>query len=164
MIRTDRTKPIEALQKFFITGIFSGHMPIAPGSWGSLFACIILWFVWPQQWYYQLVVILLFYPVAVYFADIGIRYFGPDARQITIDEMIGQAVTLFMAPHNFAAYALGFFIFRVFDIIKPAPARNYEKLRGGVGVVADDMVAGLYAAIVLQLIITLFRRWGVQWI
>jgi phosphatidylglycerophosphatase A len=151
-------------QKFFITGIFAGYLPIAPGSWGSLVACIILWFVWPSQWYFQLLIIFLFYPVAVYFAGLGIRYYGHDGRQITIDEVIGQAVTLFMAPHNIISYILGFLLFRLFDIIKPWPAKKWEKLHGGVGVVADDIAAGVYAAITLQLVIMLLSRWGIRWI
>ena len=148
-------KIIEFFHKFFITGVFSGYLPIAPGSWGSLLACIILWFTWPALWYYQLLIIFLFYPIAVYFAD---------GRPIVIDEIIGQMIALFMAPHNIIAYVLGFLLFRVFDIIKPQPARKFEKIHGGTGVVADDIAAGVYALIVLQLIITLFRRWGAGWI
>lgn len=157
-------KIIEIFNKFFITGVFSGYMPIAPGSWGSLFACIILWFTWPSLWYIQLVIIFMFYFIAVYFSGIGIKYFGPDDSHIVIDEWAGQAVALFMAPHNIICYFLGFFLFRLFDVIKPPPARQWEKLSGGTGVVADDIAAGVYAAVVLQLIIVLLKRWGVQWI
>ncbi len=157
-------KVIEFFHKFFITGVFSGYLPIAPGSWGSLLACIILWFAWPSLWYYQLLIIFLFYPIAVYFAGIGEKYFGHDGRPIVIDEIIGQAVALFMAPHNIITYVLAFLLFRVFDIIKPYPARKLEKMHGGTGVVADDIAAGIYAVIVLQLIIILLRRWGGGWI
>jgi phosphatidylglycerophosphatase A len=158
------SKLVEVFHKFFITGIFTGYLPIAPGSWGSLAAGIILWFVWPALWYYQLLIIFLFYPIAVYFAGKGVKYFGHDDRHIVIDEMMGQAITLFMAPHNVIAYCLGFFLFRIFDIVKLQPARKWEKIPGGTGVVADDIAAGVYAVIVLQLIVTLIRRWGLQWI
>jgi len=157
-------KIIEFFHKFFITGAFSGYLPIAPGSWGSLLACIILWFVWPALWYYQLLIIFIFYPIAVYFAGIGQKYFGPDGRPIVIDELIGQMVALFMAPHNIIVYMLGFLLFRIFDIVKIQPAKRFEKIQGGTGVVADDIAAGVYAVVVLQLIITLFRRWGAEWI
>lgn len=157
-------KVIEFSHKFFITGVFSGYLPIAPGSWGSLLACIILWFAWPSLWYYQLLIILLFYRIAVYLAGIGQEYFGHDGRPIVIDEIIGQAVALFMAPHNIITYVLAFLLFRVFDIIKPYPARKLEKMHGGTGVVADDIAAGIYAVIVLQLIIILLRGWGAGWI
>ena len=159
---TEKTpsKFVEVFHKFFITGIFSGYMPKAPGSWGSLTACIILWFIWPELWYYQLLIIFLFYPIAVYFAGKGIKYFGPDDGHIVIDEMIGQAIALFMAPHNIIAYGLAFFLFRFFDIVKIQPAKKWEEIPGGTGVVADDIAAGVYAVIVLQLILTLMRRWG----
>lgn len=155
---------VEIIQKFFITGAFSGYLPTAPGSWGSLLACFILWFVFPSLWYWQVLVIAAFYPIAIYFAGIGQNYYGHDGRPIVIDEMIGQAITLFMAPHNLIAYILGFFIFRIFDIVKPYPARKLEKLPGGKGVVADDIAAGIYAAIVLQLIMALAGRLGVGWV
>jgi phosphatidylglycerophosphatase A len=162
---TERPKigALEIGQKFFITAGFSGYLPVAPGSWGSLVACLLLWFFWPGQWYFQLIIIAAFYPVAVYFADVGIRYFGPDGRRIVIDEVMGQAITLFMVPHNAIAYIIAFVTFRVFDVVKPQPARNSEKIAGGRGVVADDMIAGAYSLITLQLIIALLSKWGVKW-
>ena len=163
MTEKPKNGALQLTQKFFITAGFSGYLPIAPGSWGSLVTCLLLWFFWPAQWYYQLLVIVALYPVAVYFANVGIGYFGPDGRQIVIDEVIGQAITLFMIPHNAIAYVIGFVAFRIFDVVKPEPARGSEKIPGGRGVVADDMIAGIYALITLQLIVALLRKWGVQW-
>lgn len=157
-------KPVDIFRKFFATGIFTGYLPYAPGTWASFLTCIILWFVWPEHWYYQLLIILAVYPFAVYFADRGIAYFGYDGRPIVIDEMIGQMVALFMVGHNILAYLLSFLIFRGFDVIKPPPAKAWEKLPGGYGIVADDIAAGFYAAIVLHLIIILLRRLGALWI
>jgi phosphatidylglycerophosphatase A len=162
MIAQTQPRPIEFIHKLFATGFYSGYMPIAPGTWGSLVACIILWFVWPDKWYYQALAIAAFYPFAVYFSDQGVRYFGHDGRQIVIDEVIGQAVSLFMAPHNIIGYISGFFLFRLFDIVKLPPARDWEKLRGGYGIVADDIAAGVYAAIVLQLLVILSQRMGLE--
>jgi phosphatidylglycerophosphatase A len=71
-------------------------------------------------------------------------------------------ITLFMAPHDLLVYVLGFLLFRGFDIIKPPPAKEWEKLRGGYGIVADDIAAGVYAAIVLQLIILILTKWGME--
>jgi len=146
MTQTNTSLPVQIFHKFFATGIFTGYLPVAPGSWGSLLTCVILWFFWPPYWYYQLLIIGLFYPVAVYFAGKGVNYFGHDGRPIVIDEIIGQAVTLFMAPHSIVAH----------------PARSWEKLPGGLGIVADDIAAGVYAAITLQLIITFLGKWGVE--
>lgn len=162
MTDTDKTSPVDFIYKLIATGLFTGYLPTAPGTWGSLLACVILWLVWPEHWYYQLLIILLFYPVAVFFAGKGVKYFGPDGRPIVIDEIIGQAVALFMAPKSIIAYILGFFLFRIFDVIKPQPARSWEKLHGGVGIVADDIAAGVYAAVVLQLILALLTSIGVE--
>ncbi|MCP4582954.1 MAG: phosphatidylglycerophosphatase A [candidate division Zixibacteria bacterium] len=162
MTQNATSLPVQIFHKFFATGIFTGYLPIAPGSWGSLLTCIILWFFWPPLWYYQLLIIAIFYPIAVYFAGKGVNYYGHDGKPIVIDEIIGQAVTLFMAPHSVVAYILGFFIFRLYDIIKPQPARSWEKLPGGLGIVADDIAAGVYAAITLQLIVVFLGKFGVE--
>lgn len=164
MTKDKTNKPVDIFRKLFATGLFTGYLPYAPGTWGSLLACIILWFAWPEQWYYQMLSILALYPFAVFFADKAIVYFGHDGSPIVIDEVIGQMIALFMAPHNILAYLLGFMLFRAFDIIKPQPAKKWENLRGGYGIVADDIAAGVYAAIVLQLIIVLFRKLGANWI
>lgn len=162
MTETKKFKPSDAFYKFFATGAYTGYLPTAPGSWGSFLACAILWIVWPQYWYYQLLAILLFYPIAVFFAGKGVKYFGPDGRQIVIDEMIGQAAALFMAPKSIVIYLLAFVLFRIFDVVKPEPARSWEKLHGGVGIVADDIAAGVYAAVVLHLILALLKSIGVE--
>jgi len=159
-----KSRPIDYIRKFFATGSFTGYFPIAPGTWGSLLACIILWFVWPPQWYIQFAAIIVFYPIAVYFAGKAEAYFGHDGHPIVIDEVIGQMVTLFMAPHDLLVYVIGFLLFRAFDIIKPPPARGWEKFRGGFGIVADDMAAGVYAAITLQLLIVLLAKWGIEFL
>jgi phosphatidylglycerophosphatase A len=151
----------EGIHKCFCTGIFTGYLPVAPGTWGSLLTCVILWFFWPAHWFYQLPIIIIFYPIAEYFAGAGEKYFGHDGHPIVIDEVLGQAIALFMAPHNLIVYLGGFLLFRLFDIIKPPPARNWESIPGGRGVVADDVAAGVYAAIVLQIFISFSRKLGV---
>ena len=156
------SRPLDIFYKTFATGLYTGYLPYAPGTWGSLLACIILWFVWPEQWYYQILIIVAFYPFAVYFSDKAVAYFGPDGRPIVIDEVIGQMAALIMAPRDLLVYVMAFLLFRAFDIIKPPPARQWEKLRGGYGIVADDMAAGVYAAIVLQLAILVLTKWGIE--
>ncbi len=164
MTENNSNRPTDVLRKLFATALFTGKLPYAPGTWGSLLTCVILWFAWPEQWYYQMLAILAFYPFAVYFADKAVAYYGHDGSPIVIDEVIGQMIALFMAPHNILAYLIGFMLFRAADIVKPQPARKWEKFHGGYGIVADDIAAGVYAAIVLQLIIVLFRKLGAGWI
>jgi phosphatidylglycerophosphatase A len=162
MTSKGQSKFVEYFHRAFASGLFTGHLPKAPGTWGSALSAIILWFLWPSAWYYQALIVILAYPFVVYFADNGVRYYGHDGHPIVIDEIYGQAITLFMAPRNALVYVIGFFLFRIFDIIKPPPAREWEKLRGGYGIVADDMAAGVYAAIVLELLIVLSRMIGLE--
>ena len=152
----------EFIVKLFSTFFFSGFLPKAPGTWGAGFTAVILYFVWPQLWYIQLLLIFAVYIIGVFFAGQAEIYLGHDAHPIVIDEVAGQMVTLFMAPRAIVPYAVGFVLFRIFDIIKPPPARGWESLRGGWGVMADDIAAGAYAAVVLQLLLALAGRGGIH--
>lgn len=146
------------------SGMFTGYLPKAPGSWGSLLCCCVLWFLWPSAWYFQPPIIFALWIVAEFTAGIAEKIYGRDDGHIVIDEIAGQSVALFMIPHSPIAFILAFILFRIFDIIKLPPAREWENLPGGRGVVADDMAAGLYALILLQMIIVFFRRIGADWI
>jgi len=149
--------------KLFATFFFVGYLPKAPGTWASAVTAVILYFFWPPQWYIQFPLIFAIYLFGVWAAGHAEQYFGHDARKIVIDEVAGQMTALFMAPHFVFAYILGFLFFRIFDIVKPPPARQWESLRGGFGVVADDMAAGFYAAIVLNLLLAILNKWGVTY-
>lgn len=80
----------------------------------------------------------------------------PDPSEVVIDEVVGMMVTLAYLPWSFISIGLGFLLFRVFDIIKPPPARQLERLPGGWGIVMDDVVAGIYANLALRLILFAF--------
>ncbi len=147
--------------KLFASFFFSGHLPKAPGTWGAGFTAIILFFVWPPQWYYQFLAILVIYLFGAFVAGKAERYYGHDGRQIVIDEVAGQMVALFMAPPKLMVYVLAFLLFRIFDIIKPPPARQWENMHGGWGIMADDVAAGVYAAVIVQFLLALANRWGV---
>ncbi|HBC46689.1 MAG TPA: phosphatidylglycerophosphatase A [candidate division Zixibacteria bacterium] len=149
--------------KLFATFFFVGYLPKAPGTWASAITALFLYFVWPPQWYIQFPLIFVVYIFGVWAAGRAEQYFGHDARKIVIDEVAGQMTALFMAPHFVLAYILGFLFFRIFDIVKPPPARQWESLRGGYGVVADDIAAGFYAAIVLNILLAIFNKWGVTY-
>ena len=155
--------PFIHIIKAIASGLFTGYLPKAPGSWGSLLCCVILWFARPAAWYYQALIIFAVWIVAEFTAGIAEEIYGHDNRRIVIDEIAGQSVALFMAPHTVISFFLAFLLFRMFDIVKLPPAREWEKLQGGRGVVADDMAAGLYAAILLQMIIALLKGVGAEW-
>ena len=76
---------------------------------------------------------------------------GHDAGKIVIDEVVGMWITLWLVPKSLMLYAIGFVLFRVFDILKPLGVRQSQKLPGGWGVMVDDLLAGVYANLILQL-------------
>jgi len=145
------------IEKFWIvlaSGFGSGYSWFAPGTAGS-FAAMILYFIiiyLAGPWWIIPVTILLF-PLSIYAADRGEKYYKQkDARYITIDEFCGYFITVCYLPHVIKTAILGFFIFRIFDIIKPFPGRRCEKLNGGIGIVMDDVVAGIYGNILIRII------------
>ncbi len=128
----------------------SGLLPKIPGTWGSAaalpFAALIVWL--GGQWA-LLAASLIAFAVGIWAADVYGRHAGvKDPGAIVIDEVAGQWLTLVLLPMNPLAYLIGFFYFRLFDILKPWPANWADRdVPGGLGVMLDDMIAGVYAAI-----------------
>lgn len=131
-----------------------GHSPFAPGTAGSAGAMIAAmgashWLGWSRG---ELIwaTIALVLP-AIWSADRVARSLGAkDPGRVVVDEVAGQWLTLWGATHyTWISLALAFFLFRLFDVWKPFPARQLEALPGGTGIVADDLAAGVYAALVL---------------
>ena len=142
------------IARVIATWFWCGDAPFAPGTVGSIAALVIAWVVhyatgWPGT-AFGLLAALLAAP-AVWAADVTARASGKkDPQLVVVDEVIGQWVTLAgAATLNWKSWALALFLFRVFDVFKPPPIRHLEKLPGGIGIVADDVLAGIYAAIVL---------------
>jgi phosphatidylglycerophosphatase A len=136
------------------TGLGSGLAPVAPGTVGSLLALPIWWFVLadlsvPVQIASVACVVL----ISIWVVDRACRAAGVgDASAFVLDEFAGQWVALVAAPKSLLALAVGFVLFRAFDIAKPWPVSWADRrLSGGLGVVVDDVLAGILAAVVLQL-------------
>jgi len=137
---------------FWSTGFYSGYCPIAPGTAGTLVGVGLFWCFSSFTPALYLITVLAFVFFSAWIADGAEKIFQKkDAPCIVIDEVSGLLVTMALVPWSWRNVALGFFLFRFFDIIKPYPARWAEKkLPGGWGVVLDDVVAGVYAAIILH--------------
>ncbi len=140
------------LARLICTLFFAGYFPFAPGTFGSLITLLIIWFLIPSFFYILLLVSIGLFFISVWSATKGEEVLGKDARQIVIDEVTGMAISLLFVPKEIKWYVIAFFLFRLFDIVKPPPARGMEKLKGGWGVTLDDVVAGIYANVTLHLI------------
>jgi len=137
----------------------AGRIEPAPGTWGSLCA-ILAWVivarVTPETWKPEVLGILILAAIAIGIpaATRLCRASGiKDPQFVVIDEVAGQWITLLFAPVTWKTVAMGFILFRGFDIVKPPPVRQLEKLPEGAGIVADDLAAGVYALVILQVLL-----------
>ena len=135
------------------TGFGAGYLPKAPGTWGSLLALPLHFFL--RQLapnHYALALGAIFF-IAVITAGQAEKILDrKDPGVVVIDEVIGMLITLIAAPDNPLIWLLGFLLFRLFDIFKPYPIRLIDqRLNGGLGIVLDDVLAGIYSLIILQI-------------
>lgn len=137
------------------TGFGSGYCPVAPGTAGALLATII-WLAYtlflPPTTCIVLTVALtlLFTVLGVWATNKVIPFWGEDPRRVVVDEMVGVWIPLIAAPAGNLWYALASFVlFRFFDIAKPLGVRKMEQLPGGIGVMADDILAGIYSLFII---------------
>ena len=138
---------------FVATGAGSGYSPIAPGTVGSGVGLLLYLPLAGLGGATYVAVVGGIAVLGVWAAGRAERLFGQhDDRRITIDEVAGMLLSLAFLPCRLDVMVVAFLLFRVFDITKPPPARAAESLPGGLGVMTDDLVAGLYANVVGQLL------------
>ncbi len=137
---------------FLATGGYIGHIPFAPGTFGSLLGLPIAYGLSLIGTPVALTVVVLIVLTAVWAAHLAEQQLGKkDPGCIVIDEIAGMCVTMVGLPFSWYTGLAGFFVFRAFDILKPPPARLLERrLSGGWGVVMDDIAAGVMANVVLR--------------
>jgi phosphatidylglycerophosphatase A len=135
------------------TALGVGYVPFAPGTFGSAVG-LVVWLLLPSSAGVQAIAIIALFVVGSWSGSVAERHFGRrDPGAVVIDEVMGMIITLFMNPVGWAGAATGFLLFRIADVIKPFPADRCERLPGGVGVMADDAMAGVYANLVLRVIL-----------
>jgi phosphatidylglycerophosphatase A len=136
------------------TGFGVGYSPVAPGTLGTLIAIPVYYFLSAIPSPIYEITLIGFFFLSVWISENAEIFFGKkDDQRIVIDEMMGFLITMLWVPKATHFIAIGFFLFRLFDILKPFPIRRLEKrLKGGYGVVLDDVMAGVYANIILHLI------------
>lgn len=139
------------------TGFGSGMAPVAPGTFGSVVGALIAWPILLVHPLWCLAAAVLLFPLGVVASAVAERHFGgKDPGAVVIDEIVGVLITVAFVPFTPLHLAVGFALFRLFDITKPPPCRWAEcRFAGGFGVMADDVMAGIYAAVVLVLAVRL---------
>ena len=146
-------RPARSLVLFFASGGCAGYSPLAPGTAGSVVGLLLFYLLatLPPALYCAVTFIIIL--IAIWLAGKAEKLLGRnDPPQIVIDEIAGQLITLAVLPANWIYMLAGFLLFRLLDIIKPWPANKINSdMHGGAGIVLDDVVAGLYANLILQL-------------
>ena len=149
---------INFFEKFIGSGFYTGYFPVASGTVGS-FAALLIYLI---PGFENLIIII---PAIIIFAVYGIYLgnkfeikYGKDPSECTVDEVVGTWISLLALPKTIGIIVAAFLIWRILDIIKPPPARGLEKLKGGLGIMIDDVVSGIYTLIIMHLIVYLLGK------
>ncbi len=154
-------RPCSSWSECVVTFCGLGKLPVAPGTWGTLGAAAVhaavAWGLGTAAHPYLLPALAALFALAcIAYGPWAEKFYGKkDPGPVVIDEVAGYllAVSFFPCADQLAVGALAFFLFRIFDVIKPFPAGRSQRLSGGWGIVADDLIAGLYAALLIWLIV-----------
>ena len=154
----EERKTLRRVRLGIATGLGIGYAPVVPGTFGSLPGVVLAWSLFSLGGTMAVFAGLLTVTGLGFWAAEGAaRDLGrKDPGQIVVDEIAGQMLTYLLVPPTIRTLGLGFLLFRMFDILKPFPARRLEALPGGSGIMADDLAAGVYANLVLQGAVHLF--------
>ena len=147
-----------AATKCIATGFYSGYMKPYPGTWGTIPAWLIAYFLVGGHTALLAVAIILTFLVSVWSSGAAEKELGHDARRIVIDEWAGMLVAVMFLPYNLSAYLMAFVAFRFYDVIKLPPAAQFERLPRGWGITMDDVVAGIQANLTVHLILFVAAR------
>lgn len=137
---------LNRLSIFFATGFYSGYISKGPGTVGALVGILIFLLVnqLPLYLHFILLIIYLFFSFKT--TEIAIKFFKKtDPPQVNCDEILGMWIALIFFDVNLKTLITGFILFRIFDIWKPFPIKYFEKMGGAIGVLSDDIIAGLIA-------------------
>lgn len=141
---------MNGLARVVSTVCWVGYVPFAPGTAGSVVGALVYWFLPDLSFHIYLVFLLFLFFVGVWGSNLAEGIFGHDASKVVIDEFVGFLVAMFALPKTRLILVLGFFLFRGLDIFKPFPLASPQRLRGGWGVMADDLLAGIYTNLLIR--------------
>ena len=140
------------------TSLGVGYAPFAPGTFGSI-AGLLAWAILPSSPASQAAVVAAIFAAGAWSGSVAETHFRrADPGPVVIDEVMGMLITLFMNPVGWTGAVVGFLLFRLFDVVKPYPSNRLERLPGGIGIMADDAMAAVYANLALRVLIWVGRR------
>ena len=145
------------LVKIFSSVFFIGYIPLASGTFASAFA-VLPYLLIRNFWTYFPVTIVLFFLGVFASTEAEKIYKETDPHKVVIDEVVGYLITMAFVPFGIWWMVAGFFLFRLFDIWKPFPVMQSQKLPGGWGIMVDDVLAGVYANVVLQVAVLVINK------
>jgi len=146
---------INFFEKFIGSGFYTGYSPYISGTVGSLAALTIYLIPGFEQLFVIIPLILIFMVYGIYVGTKFEAEYGKDPAQCTVDEVVGMWISLVALPKTVVIVASSFILWRILDIIKPPPARNLERLKGGLGIMIDDVISGIYTLIIMHLVVYL---------
>jgi phosphatidylglycerophosphatase A len=143
------------LALFISTCGYVGYAPLAPGTFGSAAGLLVFYAVRSTgSTAVELLTIVVLFAIGIWSGTAAEHHFGGvDPGPIVLDEVVGMLITLALLPVNPLGAFVGFLVFRVLDVIKPFPSARFEKLPGGLGVMADDGMAAIYGNLVMRALI-----------
>jgi phosphatidylglycerophosphatase A len=158
------------IKEFFFTAFYSGYSPVAPGTAGTLVAMALYIFenlifssADPSvlNMFNLIFVIVIIYP-SIKLGDAAEKFYkSKDPQQVVLDEVLGYWIGIIFIPFSISYAVMAFFLFRLFDIIKPFPARSLESLTGGLGIMIDDIIAGLYTLAFMHAAVLILNQYSI---
>jgi phosphatidylglycerophosphatase A len=149
------------LALFISTFGYVGYAPVAPGTFGSAAGLAVFYAVRSTgSTVVELATIAVLFAVGIWAGTVAEHHFGGvDPGPIVLDEVVGMLITLCLLPVNAAGALVGFVVFRLLDVVKPFPSARFEKLPGGLGVMADDGMAAIYGNLAMRAALALAPGW-----
>lgn len=146
---------INLFEKIIGSGFYTGYIPVASGTFGSLAALIIYFIPGFEQPEIIISAIVIFFFIGVFISDKFEKIYGEDPAECTVDEVVGTWIALLFLPKTFGIAITSFLVWRILDIIKPFPAKKSEELTDGWGIMMDDVISGFYTLILMHILIQL---------
>jgi phosphatidylglycerophosphatase A len=147
------TAKVPFLARVFASAFFSGYSPVASGTVGSAVGLAIYFIPGFEHPYVIMPVAFVVFLVGIKTAEIMEAHYGHDPAEVTVDEVLGMWMSLILLPKNLALAGVAFILFRLFDIVKPFPAKKFDAVKGGAGIMLDDLVAAAYTNIIIHLLL-----------